>query len=43
MANLQDIRSNNEIINKKIKQIVEIYKSQGKTAFYKDGKLDDDV
>lgn len=43
MANLQDIRSNNEIINKKIKQIVEIYKSQGKTAFNKDGKLDDDV
>ena len=43
MSNLQDIRSNNEEINKKIKRIVEIYKSQGKTAFGDDGKLDDDV
>ncbi len=43
MANLQDVISSNEKINKKIKQIVEMYKSQGKSAFSEEGKLDDDV
>lgn len=43
MSNLQNIRKNNEEINKKIKQIIEMYKAQNLTAFNNDGTLHDDI
>lgn len=43
MSNIENVRKNNMEINKKIAMIVEKYKAMNKTAFDKNGRIDEDI